>query len=175
VDDHPAVRAGLVALLEAEPALVVLPPAAGATEALTLARQQLPEVALVDVSLGDGSGLCLCLDLKEFDHPPGVVLYTAAADPALSLKARLAGADGLVGKDAPADELRRALKRVGRGEAFAPRPDREVVAAQADRLSAEDLAIVGLRLESASVEDVADTLGLPRAEIMGRLERLLCR
>jgi len=75
--DHAAVRAGLTTLLEEEARLAVLPPARGATEGMELAQRQVPDLALVDVSLVDGSGL----ELKQLDAPPGVLLYTAATGP----------------------------------------------------------------------------------------------
>lgn len=57
VDDHPAVRAGLVALLRREPGIVPVAAAQGMQEALVQAERNGPDVALVDYALGDGDGL----------------------------------------------------------------------------------------------------------------------
>lgn len=173
VDDHPAVRAGLVALLDDEAELTLLPSAAGAEEALTLARRGAPDIALLDVSLGDGDGLRLCLEMKQLPASPAVLLYTASADPLLRLKARLVGADGLIDKAARANELRSAIGAVLRGETRVPVFDRELLRAKAERLSPEGLAIVGLRLESTPIEGVADVLGLSRNEAISRIGELL--
>ena len=109
VDDHPAVRAGLVALLEDETAFTLLPSAAGAEQAQKLAHEGAPDIALLDVSLKDGHGLRLCLELKRLLVAPVVLLYTASADPLLEVKAQLVGADGLLPKTALVNALRKAI------------------------------------------------------------------
>lgn len=173
VDDHPAVRAGLVALLEDESALTLLPAAAGAEEALVLARRQAPEIAVLDVALEDGDGLRLCLDLKRLPAPPAVLLYTASADPLLGLKARLVGADGLIDKAARANELSGAIEAVLQGEVRVPAFNRELLKAKAEHLSPEALAVVGLRLESTPIGGIAEVLGLNEDEVITRISGLL--
>ncbi len=173
VDDHAAVRAGLVALLDSEPNLELLRPAAGATEALALAQRSPPDLAVLDVSLQDGDGIRLCLELKQLPGPPRVLLYTAFVTPTVILKGSLAGADGLVEKGVPAAELTHAIKRVMAGERRMPPLDRDLLSARAERLSAEELSIVGLRLASSQVSEIAEALRLPPAEVIARIQRLL--
>lgn len=173
VDDHAAVRFGLIALLEDDPGLTLLPSAAGADEALEVARRQAPDIALLDVSLADGDGLRLCLALKRLPAPPGVLLYTASTDPLLGLKARLVGADGLVGKAASATELRAGIAAVLDGEASPPAFDRVLARAKAEQLAADGVAIVGLRVEGTPVSGIADVLALDEDEVVGRISELL--
>ena len=173
VDDHAAVRAGLVALLEDEHALTLLPSAAGANEALMLSRRRAPDIALLDISLDDGDGLRLSLDLKRLAEPPAVLLYTASVDPLLAFKAQLVGVDGLLAKTARADELKEAIGAVLRGELRVPAFDRELLRAKTRDLSPELLAVIGLRLHSTPVDGMAAALGLSEEEVSERIERVL--
>ncbi len=173
MDDHAAVRAGLVALLDSEPGFELVHAAAGATEALQLAQRFTVELAVLDVSLREGDGIQLCLELKQLPLPPRVLLYTAFVTPTVILKGSLAGADGLVEKGAPAAELTHALRRVVAGEACMPPLDRDLLSGRAERLSAEELSIVGLRLASSQVGEIAEALRLPPDEIVSRIRRLL--
>ncbi len=175
VDDHPAVRAGLVALFDGEGDFELAPPAEGATEALQLAERSPPELAVLDVSLRDGDGIRLCLELKQLPVPPRVLLYTAFVTPTVILKGSLAGADGLVEKGAPAAELVRAIRQVAAGESRMPPLDRDLLSGRTERLSAEELSIVGLRLASSQVSEIADALRLPPQEVVARIGRLLAR
>ncbi len=173
VDDHAAVRAGLVALLEDEDRLSLLPTVAGAKEALLVARRRCPQLALVDVSLQDGDGVRLCLDLKRLPAPPSVVLYTASADPLLEVKARLAGADGLLRKSARASKLMEVIDAALRGEQRMPAFDHDLLRARTKHLAPEAMAIVGLRLNSTPIAGIADVLGLTEKEVGMRIASLL--
>jgi len=176
VDDHPAVRAGLVALLEAECGLRLLPAATGVREALAIARRETPDIALLDVALGDGDGLSLCLELKRLSTPPpGVLLYTASTDPLLGAKARLVGADGLIAKTARASELRSAIQTALQGRGNPPAFDRELLRAITARLAPETLSLVGLRLEGTPITSTAEVLGLDEEGVISRIRALLRR
>lgn len=173
VDDHPAVRAGLVALLEDDRTVTLLPTAAGAKHALRLAQRSPLDLALVDISLADGDGLRLCLELKRLERSPRVLLYTASVDPLLALKARLAGADGLLPKGARAGALKDEIATVMRGEAELPTFDRELLEAKGAELSPDGLALIGLRLNRIPVEGVADVLAITEDEVIARIAGLL--
>ena len=173
VDDHAAIRAGLVALLEGESALTLLPAAAGAEEALRRARGQWPDIALLDVSLADGDGLRLCLSLKRLPTPPPVLLYTASVDPLLGFKARLVGADGLIGKAARATALVDAIAAVLRGDMTPPTFDRALARERTEQLPPEAVAIVGLRLEGTPIDGTAEVLGLEQDEVLSRISGVL--
>jgi DNA-binding NarL/FixJ family response regulator len=112
IDDHPAVRAGLVALLRQEPGFIPAATAAGIAEARELLTTRRFDVALADYQLADGTGAELCLELNA--EPPFLV-YTAFFDDAVERAAQAAGASGVVPKAAPAEELFDALRTIAKG------------------------------------------------------------
>jgi DNA-binding NarL/FixJ family response regulator len=69
VDDHPVLRAGLEAVLRAEPGFVPVGAAADGHEALRLVRRTRPDVVVVDRRLGDEDGLALCRALRAEPAP----------------------------------------------------------------------------------------------------------
>jgi len=175
VDDHPALRTGLVALLRAEPGIMPVAAAADADSAAHEARRHAPDVVLADYHLGDSDGLALCLRLKSQPQPPRVLIYSAFAGDALGLAAAVAGADGLTDKGARADDLFDALRTVAAGQTTLPRRSPETLEAVSARLEPEDLPVLGMRLDNTPVADIADVLGVSEVEIGERLNAILGR
>jgi DNA-binding NarL/FixJ family response regulator len=176
VDDHSAVRSGVEALLAGEPDLEPVGAAGGAEEALALAKQTRPDVAIVDFQLGDRDGLTLCRQLKELPEPARVVLYSAFADGPLALAGVIAGADGIVHKAALADELCDTVRTVAAGHTAIPPTPPAAQAVVAARLDPEDLPILAMLLDGTDPEEIARVLDLrPRwlaARRWAMLERL---
>jgi DNA-binding NarL/FixJ family response regulator len=175
VDDHPAVRVGLVVLLRSEPGIVPIATAAGMQDAIERAQQTRPDVALVDYDLGDGDGLALCYQLKADAGPPGVLIYSAFARDGLSLAARAAGADGLLDKGAPPDDLFGAIRALAgrRLPPLAVTRDQLVVGAR--RLQSDDLPILGMLLDRAPRAEIAAVLRLTQPQLDRRVHGMLAR
>jgi DNA-binding NarL/FixJ family response regulator len=176
VDDHSAVRSGIEALLAGEPGLEPVAAAGGAAEALALARERRPDVAIVDFQLGDLDGLTLCRQLKELPDPTGVVLYSAYADGPLALAGVIAGADGVVHKSALASELCDTVRTVAAGGTVIPPAAPGAHAVVAARLDPEDLPILAMLLDGTAPDEIARVLGMGpgwlAARRWGMLERL---
>ena len=175
IDPQPAVRAGLALMLRAEPGLVPVGSAVGASDGMKLVDRQRPDVVVLDPHLLDGDGLGTCRRLRTLDPAPRVVLYSAGGDPGLPLSARVAGADGLVDKAAPAEELFEAIRLVARGASALPPLDRRQLDAAAHRVEPEDLALLAMLVDRTSPADVAATLRLHPRKLARRIERLLGR
>ena len=175
IDPQPAVRAGLAMLLHAEPGLVPVGSAVGAHDGLELVTRQRPDVVLLDPQLLDGDGLGTCRRLRALDPAPRVVLYTAGGDPTLPVTARVAGADGLVDKAAPAAELFEAIRLVARGATALPPLTREDLDVAAHKVDDEDLALLAMLVDRTEPAEVAATLRLDRRRLARRIERLLGR
>jgi DNA-binding NarL/FixJ family response regulator len=173
IDPQPAVRAGLAMMLRTEPGLVPVGSAVGASDGMKLVARQRPDVVVLDPQLLEGDGLGTARRLRMLDPAPRVVLYSAGGDPGLAVTARVAGADGLVDKAAPADELFEAIRRVARGVDALPPLDRKQLDAAAHRVEPEDLALLAMLVDRTSHADVADTLQLPPRKLARRIERLL--
>jgi DNA-binding NarL/FixJ family response regulator len=170
VDDHPAVRAGLRGLLDDEPDLCVTATAATAREGFEAIADLKPAIALVDLNLPDDDGLHLCLRTRALEQPPRVVIYSAFANPALAVKAAIAGADCVLPKTASP----RALIAVLRGELRPPLEPRALRAVGAS-LETDELAILGMLAHGVSEAEVAATLGLDAEGALARRAAMLAK
>jgi DNA-binding NarL/FixJ family response regulator len=173
VDDHPALRAGLTAVLRAEPGLVPLGTASSEEELWPALRRTSPDVVVLDYHLPPVDGLQLARRITCAADPPRVLLYSAYADASLVIPGILAGADGVVNKSAPAAELYDAIRTVARGEPVRPPVTRELLAEAHERLDESDLPLLGMALDGTSEEDMASTLGLSADEVARRLDRMI--
>lgn len=118
VDDHPLVRAGLRQLIADEPDLVVCGEAASVKEAIKLLDSCTPAVAIVDISLTDGSGLDLIKRIHA--RAPGIrILVASMHDESLFAERALrAGATGYINKQEAAAKVVEALRHVLRGKIY---------------------------------------------------------
>jgi DNA-binding NarL/FixJ family response regulator len=175
VDPQPAVRAGVAALLRHEPGLVPVATAGSAGEALETVTRTSPELVVLEPQLGTGDGLQLIRRITAAERPPRVVAYTEAGDPALEVALRVAGADGLVDKQATPEALFEALRIVARGRTSLPPVTPAQLRAAAARVESDDLALLAMLIDRTPAADVADTLRLDRRRMARRVERLLGR
>jgi DNA-binding NarL/FixJ family response regulator len=175
VDPQPAVRAGLLMLLRAEPGMVPVGTAAGSTDAHELIARERPDVVLLEHRLLEGDGIALCRRIRAEGAATRVVLYTALPDAEVELVARVAGADGLVDKAAPPAELFEAIRLVARGETALPPLTRAQLDAAAHRVDPDDLALLAMLVDRTSPADVAAALHMDRRRVAKRTERMLGR
>lgn len=118
VDDHPVFRAGLRGLIDGDPELVCVDVATTAGEAVDKAQVHRPDVIAMDISLPDGSGVNATRRILERHPDCGVLMLTMHDDERRVMEALRAGARGYVVKGSDADDVVRAIKAVGRGEAI---------------------------------------------------------
>ena len=115
VDHHPALRAGVKVVLEAEGDMVVVGDTGTQEELLPLLRRTRPDVVLLDCRPPKVTGLRACRLIKCLIPAPRVLIYSAYADERLGVAARVAGADGLLGKNSSALDLVQAIRVVHSG------------------------------------------------------------
>ena len=115
VDDHEVVRRGLKELLGDEPDIEVVAEAGSADEALAVAMHVEPDVAVVDVRLGDGDGVALCRELRSKPNPPQCLVLTAFDDEEAMVGAIMAGAAGYLLKQITGTDLIGAVRTVAAG------------------------------------------------------------
>jgi two-component system response regulator NreC len=119
-DDHILVRQGLVVLLEDEPDLKVVGQANTGQEALALIRQHRPDIALMDITMGDMTGLEATRRGKAALPELNIVILTMHEEEAFFFEALRAGAAGYVLKGAPSEELLAAIRAVHEGGVYLP-------------------------------------------------------
>ena len=110
VDDHELVRQGINFLLTSDGSIDVVAEGSSLAEGMMLVRSTAVEVLVVDVSLGDGSGLDLVRQAREQRPRLGIVVLTMHDDDNTLLEALDAGASALVLKSGSADEVISAVK-----------------------------------------------------------------
>ena len=119
VDDHPLVRRGLRALINAEPDLIVCAEAATQQDGLVGIATTRPDLAVVDLSLGHGDGLELVREIRSTQAGLRVLVLTMHDAPAYVRRAFAAGADGYVSKQELTETLLMAIRSALWGETYA--------------------------------------------------------
>jgi two-component system, NarL family, response regulator DevR len=120
LDDHEVVRRGLRDLLEAEEDLEVVGEGSNAEEALGRIPATQPDVAVLDVRLGDsgGDGVEVCREIRSRHPEVRCLMLTSFADDEALFAAIMAGASGYVLKQVRGNDLIEAIRRVARGESL---------------------------------------------------------
>lgn len=116
-DDHGVVRAGLRALLDAQPDMRVIAEAADGPTAVALTRSLRPTVVVADLSM-PGGGLEAIREITALGLPTRVLVLTVHAEERYLLPVLEAGGSGYVRKSSAHTDLLTALRTVARGEVF---------------------------------------------------------
>ena len=185
-DDHNLVRAGLRALLESLPGVEVVAEASDGDEAVRLACQLAPSIALLDIAMPRKSGLVALREIRVSAPATKVVLLSMYDNHEYVTEAIQSGASGYLIKDAAVNELALALAAVERGDIYlSPSVSRKLAQAFANRAApsqegaltsrqTEVLCLVARGLSSKQVARHLDlsvkTIETHRAQIMERLD-----
>jgi DNA-binding NarL/FixJ family response regulator len=155
VDDHDVVQWGFRLLLERQPWVERCLAARDGEEALAMAREAKPQVALVDLFLGRHSGAEVCNELRAAS-PQTKILLISGAGRISPAAARAAGASGFVSKDWGAPDVLKAIRMVGLGmDVFEPAPS-AVDAPLSDR----EREVVSLIAGGSTNREIAEQLFL---------------
>lgn len=169
VDDHPAVRSGLVALLGAEPGLAPVGAVGTAEKARDELARGVPDVLVIDYNLPDSDGLTLCWDAKSLERPPRVLIYSAFARPRLAIAARVAGADAILDKSAPPERLFELVRVVARGGRALAGIPAELIQRCVAELDPVDIPIFGMAYNRLSVAEIA---AVSRSDVSATRDRV---
>jgi DNA-binding NarL/FixJ family response regulator len=176
VDDHPAVRAGLASLLRIEPGLIPVGAVGTAEQALRQLARGTTDVLLVDYDLPDSDGLALCWDAKRGEEPPAVLIYSAFARPRLTIAATLAGADAILDKGAPPEQLFELVRIVAGGGRALPRVPPDLIRRSVAELDPDDIPLFGMAFNQIPVAEIAaiagDRLETTRARVRALIDQL---
>jgi DNA-binding NarL/FixJ family response regulator len=116
VDDHPLFRIGITSLLTTLDGIVVVGTASTADEAVAVVRETSPQVVLMDLDLGDGSGIDATRVIMRERPETGVLVLTMLGDDTSLFASVRSGARGYLLKVSSPDEVERAIRAVARGD-----------------------------------------------------------
>lgn len=117
-DDHPAIVEAVSRFLEGERDVELVGRARDGEEALRLIDERGADVAVLDIKMPQSGGIDVTRELVSRGAKTGVILYTGYADRAILLEALDAGARGFLLKEAPLDDLIRAVRMVADGGTY---------------------------------------------------------
>jgi two-component system response regulator NreC len=117
-DDHGLLRAGLVALLNAESGMIVVGEADDEHSAVSLTVEKRPDVVLMDISMPDSGGIEATRRIKQLVPESRILIITVHEDKSLMQEAIQAGAMGYILKRAIKSELVNAINAVMRDELY---------------------------------------------------------
>ena len=118
VDDHPLVRKGLTSILSLDGTMEVLGEATNSREALELFNTTKPDLVLVDLRLGNESGLDLITNAKRLGLSCKFVVLTSSSEENDFKRAKEIGVEGYILKEALPEELLHALNIIRKGRKY---------------------------------------------------------
>jgi DNA-binding NarL/FixJ family response regulator len=173
-DDHPIVRTGLKGMIADQPNFLLVGEATDGAEAVTLATQLKPQVVLMDLRMPGLDGVAATTQIRRVCPGTHVLVLTTYDSDADILRAVEAGATGYLLKDAPRDELFRAIAAASRGEtvlapAVAARLLGRMRAPAEESLSAREVEVLRLVARGASNQEIARALHISQATVKSHL------
>ena len=177
VDDHPAFRKGMAALIESEPDMKIVAEAADGREAVEVYRQKQPDVVLMDLRLPVMGGVEATLAIRsEFPAARVIVLTTFDTDEDI-FRAIQSGAKSYLLKDTPAEELAGAIRAVRAGKETLPSHVAERLAARRQRpeLSQREMDVLQLLIKGRSNKEIGSALFLCEDTVKAHFKTLFAK
>ena len=174
VDDHPVVRDGLSGIFAGDPDFEVVGQAANGVEAVTQAQELMADVVLMDLRMPEMGGVEAIRELRKRTPSAHVIVLTTYDTDNEVLSAIEAGATGYLLKDAPREELMRAVRAAHRGESVlspsvAGRLMGRVRRPATDVISPRELEVIKLIAGGANNREAAAKLFVSEATIKTHL------
>ena len=190
VDDQALVRAGLKMILGPEDGFVIVGECADGAEAVRSVKstELAADVILMDVRMKGMDGTTATARVREVAKAPPVLILTTFDDDATLSAALRAGAAGFLLKDAPADEIIRAVRAVASGGAYLDAATTSRVLSayrssavpastsiQVSDLTAREVDVLRLIGRGASNEEIADELVITEATVKTHITRIFSK
>jgi DNA-binding NarL/FixJ family response regulator len=180
VDDHPVVRSGLRAVIDAGDTLRVIGEAATGEEAITLAAALRPDVVLCDLRLGSGiDGIRTTAALRALDPAPAVLILTTFDRDAEVLGAIEAGAAGYLLKDVDPEVIVEGIRRAAAGDmVLAPDLAARVLKGMRSplpRLTDREIEVLRHLARGSTNREIARTLFVTEATVKSHLAHIFTK
>jgi two-component system, NarL family, response regulator DesR len=174
-DDEDLIRGALAALLELEEDLTVVAEASTSTDAVQLARQQRPDIAVLDLEMPPADGLHAAEQIRAA-LPTQVILVTRHARPGVLRRALAAGVSGFVPKTTPASRLAEIIRDVAAGRRYVD-PDIAASALTEDDnpLTDRELEVLRATRSGASVNEIATQVHLAPGTVRNYLSSAMAK
>jgi DNA-binding NarL/FixJ family response regulator len=182
-DDHPVVRKGITACLDRQETVEIIGEAADGREAVRKARELKPDLILMDINMPHMSGLAVTELLSR--ELPGIKVLVLSAQGTTDCVVRIiqSGARGYVLKDAPTEELVRAIETVHGGQAYFSADVARVAlnqfvrgqsdAASTPQLTAREREVLAQIADGLSNKEIASQLGVGVRTVETHRERIM--
>ncbi len=177
VDDHPAFRTGLAALIENEPDLKVVAEAGNGTQALQIYQDQQPDVVLMDLRLPGMGGVETTMAIrKQFPEARVIILTTFDTDEDI-YRAIQSGAKSYLLKDTPNVELAGTIRAVFKGEQILPPKVANRLARRLQRadISEIEMEVLQQLMKGRSNKEMALSLFVTEDTVKARLKTLFSK
>ena len=175
-DDQHLVRGALAALLSLEDDLEVVGEVGRGDEVVSRAQDLRPDVILLDIEMPGLDGLAVAGAIRAAVPGTEVLIVTTFGRPGYLRRAMEAGALGFIIKDAPADQLADAVRRVARGERVVdPTLAAQTLAGGTSPLTGRERDVLTAARDGATVADIAGLLFLSEGTVRNYLSSAIAK
>jgi DNA-binding NarL/FixJ family response regulator len=177
VDDHPIMRFGIAAIVNAQPDMIVVGQAGSRAEAVAAYRETQPDLVLMDLRLPDGSGVDAIRSIRGMAPSARIVVLTTYEGDEDIHQALSAGATGYLIKGMSHDALIKALHRVLAGQRFLPAMVTEALSSRTPgtHLSHRELEVQHHIFAGKSNREIADDLHIKEVTVKSHVSVILMR
>ena len=177
VDDHPAIREALMNAVRNQMDMEVCGQAASSDEAFRMIERMNPDVAIIDISLGDAHGLDLVQNIRTQFSNVQIIVFSMYDENVYAERAVRAGASAYVMKSEPTQNMVEAIRNVNRGEVHLSQKMFSRILGKValkrsnapgfaiDELTDREMAVFQMLGEGNSIEEITDQLSLSRKTI----------
>jgi DNA-binding NarL/FixJ family response regulator len=175
VDDHPLMHEGIAALINNQQDMVLVADASSSSEVLSVFRDNLPDVTLMDLRLRDGNGIDSMISiLNEFPNARIVILTMSEGDAEIR-RALKAGARGYLLKTMPPKDLIEMIRRVHSGKKYIPPHIAEHLAEFIgdETLSAREIEVLRCVAEGGRNREIAERLFISEETVKVHVKHIM--
>ena len=176
-EDHLVARVGVTTIVNMQPDMMVIAEASNGQQAVELYRQQVPDVALLDMRMPILDGVAAAKAIRgEFPGARMIALTTYGGDEDIR-RALAAGVQAYLTKDVLHDELLKAIRAVHAGQTYLPAGVAAALAAQMPRpdLSAREVQVLELIVAGQANKQIAYSLGIAEHTVKNHVKNILSK